>query len=78
MSLISKFIRGEEGLVTVEWVALTAGMVVAAIAIGFITMQTTAGQAQLVGGNVMNQADQTFGATGDEAVAKLKGGGTEE
>ena len=38
---IRNFVRVEDGLVTVEWVALTAGMVVAAVAIGFIVMQNT-------------------------------------
>ena len=58
---ISNFIRVEDGLVTVEWVALTAGMVVAAVAIGFIVMNNTATEANTVGGGIGTAVLDTFG-----------------
>ena len=66
-ALINKarhFIRIEDGLVTVEWVALTAGMVVAAVAVGFIVMQTTYGEANKVGNNVIGTTTSIYGAKG--------------
>ena len=61
-----KFIRIEDGLVTVEWVALTAGMVVAAVAVGFIVMQTTYGEANKVGNNVIGTNNSIYGPTGSK------------
>jgi hypothetical protein len=58
---IRDFVRVEDGLVTVEWVALTAGMVVAAVAIGFIVMNNTATEANTVGGGIPAAVNSTFG-----------------
>ncbi len=66
-SLINKarrFVSVEDGLVTVEWVALSAGMVVAAIAVGFIVMQTTYTEGMNVGKNIMNTSNNVFGPDG--------------
>ena len=41
-------------MVTQEWVALTAGVVVAAIAVGFIVMNNTYKEGSKVGGNLLN------------------------
>jgi len=60
------FIRIEDGLVTVEWVALTAGMVVAAVAVGFIVMRTTYGEANNVGNNVIGTNDAIYGTNGSK------------
>ena len=60
------FIRVEDGLVTVEWVALTAGMVVAAVAVGFIVMRTTYGEANKVGNNVIGTTTSVYGPTGSK------------
>ena len=49
LSGLRRFIRVEDGLVTVEWVALTAGMVIAAVAIGFTVMSNTKTAAATVG-----------------------------
>jgi preprotein translocase subunit SecG len=71
-SLINKarrFMSVEDGLVTVEWVALSAGMVVAAIAVGFIVMQTTYTEGTNVGNNIVGTANSVFGATGSKLVA---------
>jgi UDP-N-acetylenolpyruvoylglucosamine reductase len=61
---IRRFIKVEDGLVTVEWVALTAGMVVAAVAVGFIVMQTTYGEANKVGNNVIGTNNSIYGPKG--------------
>ena len=63
---IRRFIKIEDGLVTVEWVALTAGMVVAAVAVGFIVMQTTYGEANKVGNNVIGTNNSIYGPTGSK------------
>jgi len=60
---VSSFLRVEDGLVTVEWVALTAGMVVAAVAIGFIVMNNTATEANTVGGGIPSALSTTFGSS---------------
>jgi hypothetical protein len=63
---IRNFVRVEDGLVTVEWVALTAGMVVAAVAIGFIVMQNTYDEGAKVGNGIINEVEtkfQNFGNT---------------
>ncbi len=52
LSGLRRFIRVEDGLVTVEWVALTAGMVVAAVAIGFTVMSNTKTAAATVGSGI--------------------------
>ncbi len=62
---IRNFVRVEDGLVTVEWVALTAGMVVAAVAIGFIVMNNTYESASQIGGGIKAATDAKYGATGE-------------
>jgi hypothetical protein len=59
-----RFIRVEDGLVTVEWVALTAGMVVAAVAVGFIVMRTTYGEGNKVANNVIGTTTSVYGSKG--------------
>ena len=63
---IRSFVRVEDGLVTVEWVALTAGMVVAAVAIGFIVMQNTYQEASAIGGNIITTKDTIYGSDGSK------------
>jgi len=63
---IRRFITVEDGLVTVEWVALTAGMVVAAVAIGFIVMSNTYKAASKVGGNILGISNSVYGPTGSK------------
>ncbi len=58
---IRNFVRVEDGLVTVEWVALTAGMVVAAVAIGFIVMNNTDTEASEYRRRHRNAIGETFG-----------------
>lgn len=66
-----RFIRAEDGLVTVEWVALTAGMVVAAVAIGYVVMLNTGQEAALVGKNVTSNITSTFGANAQAFKAQM-------
>jgi hypothetical protein len=62
---LRRFIRSEDGLVTVEWVALTAGMVVAAVTISFIVMNTTALQASGIGTGIQDKTNTVFGTNGE-------------
>jgi hypothetical protein len=57
---LKRFVRVEDGLVTVEWVALTAGMVVAAVAIGFIVMNNTYKSASKIGGNISSTVTSKY------------------
>jgi hypothetical protein len=63
---LRRFIRVEDGLVTVEWVALTAGMVVAAVAIGFIVMSNTYKQASSVATGISTTTTAKYGANGSK------------
>ena len=69
---VRRFLRVEDGLVTVEWVALTAGMVVAAVAIGFIVMQNTYSEGDSVGKGITTKTEAVYGTNGEN----LKSGGT--
>ena len=61
-----RFIKFEDGLVTVEWVALTAGMVVAAVAIGFMVMSNTYKEGSIVGGNITTTNTNVYGPNGSK------------
>ncbi len=61
---LRRFIRVEDGLVTVEWVALTAGMVVAAVAIGFVVMKSTADNSKGIGNNITTEITGNYGLNG--------------
>ena len=63
---LRNFVRVEDGLVTVEWVALTAGMVVAAVAVGFVVMRSTYGEANKVGNNVIGTNNSIYGPNGSK------------
>ncbi len=57
---LRRFIRAEDGLVTVEWVALTAGMVIAAVAISYVVMSNTQTEAKAVGSGVPAALTATY------------------
>ena len=61
---LRRFVRVEDGLVTVEWVALTAGMVIAAIAIGYTVMNTTKDASKNIGGGIEAQANKVYSGFG--------------
>lgn len=43
------FVKSTNGLVTVEWVALAAAMIVGAVSIGWVVMTSLKGPANLIG-----------------------------
>jgi len=61
---VRNFGRCEEGLVTVEWVALTAAMVVAAVVISYSVMTNTNTQAKTVGNGIGNSVNNIYGSNG--------------
>ena len=54
--LLRDFFRAEDGLVTVEWVALASALVIGAIAIGWLVMQNLQAPANAVGTNIQSEA----------------------
>ena len=63
---IRRLVKREEGLVTVEWVALTAGMVIAAVAIGFAVMNNTKRSASKVGAGISGAITTKYGNSGSK------------
>ena len=68
---VRRLVREEDGLVTVEWVALTAGLVIGAMAVGYIVMNNTANTSGTVatgicggGGSAASVTTNGFGASG--------------
>ena len=61
-----RFINIEHGLVTVEWVALTAGMVVAAVAIGFVISSNTYKASSTIGSNIIGTSNSIYGPNGSK------------
>ena len=61
---LCNFARREDGLVTVEWVALTAAMVVAAVVISYTVMHNTNAEASTVGNGINTQVGSTYGSGG--------------
>jgi Flp pilus assembly pilin Flp len=57
---IRRFSRKQDGLVTVEWVALAAGMVVAAIGVSFVLMNSLKSQASTVPGNISTTVNDVY------------------
>ena len=53
---IERFGRSEEGVITVEWVALAAAMVIGAVTISFFVMSSLAGTAKCVGNSLSGLA----------------------
>ena len=63
---LHNFTRREDGLVTVEWVALTASMVVAAIVVSYTVMHNTNTQAQTVGTGISTLVNNVYGVNGSK------------
>jgi len=63
---LRNFARREDGLVTVEWVALTAAMVVAAVVISFTVMHNTNVEASTVGNGIAPQVISSYGSGGSK------------
>jgi hypothetical protein len=62
---LKKFIKGEEGLVTVEWISLVAAVVVGGIAIVWAVMDQAGGVAKGIGSSI--SAANTAGCTAAKA-----------
>ena len=58
---IRRFLRVEKGLVAVEWVALTSGLVIGAIIIGVMVMDATADEAETIVTNIDGDATTVLG-----------------
>ena len=54
MDRIGRFFRREKGLVAIEWVALTSGLVIGAIIIGVTVMNTAEDEALTMGVGIQN------------------------
>ncbi len=63
---VSRFITVENGLVTVEWIAITAGMVIAAVAIGFIVSKNTYKAGSKLGSTNTTTVNALFGPNGSK------------
>ena len=58
MHSVTRFLRDESGLVTVEWVALAAALVVGAITVGWIVMSNMQAPANQIGKSITTVATQ--------------------
>lgn len=59
-NVLNAFLHSEDGLVTVEWVALASALVVGAIAIGWLVLGNLKAPANTIG----TQINTTAGTTG--------------
>ena len=66
LRVLRNFARREDGLVTVEWVALTASMVIAAIVVSYTVMHNTNTEAKAVATGITNQVTNTYGVDGSK------------
>lgn len=58
-----QFIRIEDGFVSVEWIALAASLAVAAVAIGFMVMQSGSPAREPVARELVQTTDGTGGTS---------------
>jgi hypothetical protein len=61
-----RLFRSETGVVTIEWVALAAGMVIAAVAVSYVLESNTKSSAKSIGSGISGKATSVFGATGSK------------
>ena len=54
---VRRFILIEDGLVALEWIALTAGLVVIAVAVGFVLMSNTGKSASNIGVGIQTKTE---------------------
>ena len=66
-----QFARAQDGLVAVEWVALTAGLVVASVGTSYIVVSNTAQEATTVGTGITRNVDSTFGTSAVSFASKF-------
>jgi hypothetical protein len=60
---LQKFLKGEEGLVTVEWVALAVAVVVGGITLAWLVMNNLKAPANLIGKGINTAANSTSSQT---------------
>ena len=58
--VFGRFLRGEDGLVTVEWVALAAAMVVGAVSIGWLVAVNLKAPSNQIGTKINGIATTTI------------------
>ena len=63
---VRRFITVQDGLVAVEWVAITAGMVIAAVAIGFVVSKNTYKAGSKLGSTNTTTVNALFGPNGSK------------
>ncbi len=63
---IRRFITLEDALVTTEWIAITAGMVIAAVAIGFLVSKNTYKASSKIGTSNATTVNALFGPNGSK------------
>ena len=66
LQALHNFARREDGLVTVEWVALTASMVIGAIVVSYTVMHNTNTQAQTLGNGISTTLNSVYGVNGSK------------
>jgi hypothetical protein len=67
---VKQSIRREGGFVSVEWIALAASLAVAAVAIGFMVIQSGAPMRDPVARELVQSTDGTGGATREAPVER--------
>jgi len=66
LQALHNFARREDGLVTVEWVALTASMIIAAVVVSYTVMHNANTQAQNVGNGITTTLNGVYGVNGSK------------
>jgi len=64
-NFLKGFLKAEDGLVTVEWVALAGALVIGAITVGWIMMNGLKTPATNVDNAITNCSSTAAGASGD-------------
>ena len=54
------FMVSESGLVTVEWVALAGAIIIGAIAVGWLVMESLSSPANAVGGQITSHTSTAY------------------
>jgi len=57
---LHEFMVAEDGLVTVEWVALAGAIIIGAIAVGWIVMRSLSSPANSIGSTITAKQSSTY------------------
>jgi hypothetical protein len=63
---IRDFLREEDGLLALEWIALTASMLVAAVAVAVIMNENTLNQSSPINAKIVTAPNAAAGAAGTD------------